>query len=97
MVLSYNLLACILHPIAFPVGISILMLFCSIPSHTYSQVVHIQRSIPDFSTRNFKFCISQANPDLLTALEEFEVKIMNYEHMLRYYFFSSAFYCEVNN
>ncbi|KAL8475410.1 hypothetical protein ACS0TY_028171 [Phlomoides rotata] len=47
------------------------------------EVVHIQRSIPDFITRNFKFFISQANPDLLTALEEFEVKIINYEHTTR--------------
>lgn len=69
------------------------MVFCPIPPHTYSQVVHIQRSIPDFSTRNFEYFVSQANPDLLTALEEFEVKIINYEHMLRYYFLSSSFYC----
>ncbi|KAK6155216.1 hypothetical protein DH2020_009464 [Rehmannia glutinosa] len=46
-------------------------------------VVHIQSSIPDFSTRNMEFLISQANPDLQTALEEFEVKIINYEHITR--------------
>ncbi|KAL0331937.1 UNVERIFIED_CONTAM: protein RST1 [Sesamum calycinum] len=47
------------------------------------EVVHIQRSIPDFSTRNMEFLISEANPDLLTALEEFEIRIINYEHITR--------------
>ncbi|GFP98937.1 protein rst1 [Phtheirospermum japonicum] len=47
------------------------------------EVVHIQRSIPDFSTRNMEFLISQANTDLLTTFEEFEVKIINYEHITR--------------
>ncbi|XP_011098433.1 protein RST1 [Sesamum indicum] len=47
------------------------------------EVVHIKRSIPDFSTRNMEFLISEANPDLLTALEEFEIRIMNYEHITR--------------
>ncbi|KAI3474914.1 hypothetical protein Pfo_030225 [Paulownia fortunei] len=47
------------------------------------EVVHIQRSIPDFSARNMEFLISQASPDLLTALEEFEVRIINYEHITR--------------
>ncbi|KAK4417800.1 protein RST1 [Sesamum alatum] len=47
------------------------------------EVGHIQRSIPDFSTRNMEFLISGANPDLLTALEEFEIRIINYEHITR--------------
>ncbi|PIN21822.1 hypothetical protein CDL12_05455 [Handroanthus impetiginosus] len=47
------------------------------------EVVHIKRSIPEFSTRNLEFLISQANTDLLTALEKFEVKIINYEHITR--------------
>ncbi|KAL0450695.1 UNVERIFIED_CONTAM: protein RST1, partial [Sesamum latifolium] len=47
------------------------------------EVVHIQRSIPDFSSRNMEFLISEANPDLLTALEEFEIRIINYEHITR--------------
>ncbi|XP_073159165.1 protein RST1 isoform X2 [Henckelia pumila] len=47
------------------------------------EVIHIQRSIPDFSSRNMELLISQANPELLTAVEEFEVKIINYEHLTR--------------
>ncbi|KAL3624271.1 hypothetical protein CASFOL_033087 [Castilleja foliolosa] len=47
------------------------------------EVVHIQRSIPDFGTRNMEFLISQANIDSLTTFEEFEVKIINYEHITR--------------
>lgn len=46
-------------------------------------MVHIQGSIPDFATRNMDFLFSQTNADLLTALEEFEVRLINYEHMLR--------------
>ncbi|KAH6791043.1 hypothetical protein C2S51_006049 [Perilla frutescens var. frutescens] len=47
------------------------------------EVVHIQRSILDFSTRNMDFLFSQTNPDLLAALEEFEVKLINYQHITR--------------
>ncbi|KAL6552953.1 hypothetical protein OROGR_006795 [Orobanche gracilis] len=46
-------------------------------------VVHIRRSIPDFSTRNMEFFISQAHPDLLATFEEFEVKIISFEHITR--------------
>ncbi|XP_073296090.1 protein RST1 [Primulina huaijiensis] len=45
--------------------------------------VHIQNSIPDFSSRNMELLISQANPELLKAVEEFEVKIINHEHITR--------------
>ncbi|XP_057788654.1 protein RST1 isoform X2 [Salvia miltiorrhiza] len=47
------------------------------------EVVHIQRSIPDFGTKNMGFLFSQTNPDLLAALEEFEVRLINYEHITR--------------
>ncbi|KAL6518807.1 hypothetical protein OROHE_017560 [Orobanche hederae] len=46
-------------------------------------VVHIRRSIPNFSTRNMEFFISQAHPDLLATFEEFEVKIISFEHITR--------------
>ncbi|KAL6551467.1 hypothetical protein OROGR_007621 [Orobanche gracilis] len=46
-------------------------------------VLHIRRSIPDFSTRNMEFFISQTHPDLLATFEDFEVKIISFEHITR--------------
>ncbi|GER29503.1 ARM repeat superfamily protein [Striga asiatica] len=46
-------------------------------------VVHIQRSIPDFSSRNMEFLVSQSDLDSLPAFREFEVKIINHEHITR--------------
>ncbi|CAA0828535.1 Protein RST1 [Striga hermonthica] len=46
-------------------------------------VVHIQRSIPDFSSRNMEFLVSQSDLDSLPAFKEFEVKIINHEHITR--------------
>ncbi|KAL1537101.1 protein RST1 isoform X1 [Salvia divinorum] len=47
------------------------------------EVVHIQRSIPDFDVRKMSLVFSQTNPDLFAALEEFEVRLINYEHITR--------------
>lgn len=45
------------------------------------QVLHIQKSIPDFKKRNMELLISETHPEVLRAVEVFEVKIINYEHM----------------
>lgn len=45
------------------------------------QVLHIQKSIPDFKKRNMELLISETHPEVLRAMEVFEVKIINYEHM----------------
>ncbi|KAL3813814.1 hypothetical protein ACJIZ3_015082 [Penstemon smallii] len=47
------------------------------------EVVHIQRFITDFCTRNMELFISLDKPELLTALEEFEIRIINHEHITR--------------
>ncbi|EYU44782.1 hypothetical protein MIMGU_mgv1a000116mg [Erythranthe guttata] len=47
------------------------------------EVLHVQRSIPDFNIRNMDFIITETNLDLLTAVEEFEVRLMNYDHITR--------------
>ncbi|XP_042027869.1 protein RST1 isoform X2 [Salvia splendens] len=47
------------------------------------EVVHIQRSIPDFGARNMGLVFSHTSPDLFAALEEFEVRLINYEHITR--------------
>ncbi|XP_051141067.1 protein RST1 isoform X2 [Andrographis paniculata] len=47
------------------------------------EVDQLQRWIPDFSVRNMELLISQADPELLTSLEEFEIKIINYQHITR--------------
>ncbi|EPS60883.1 hypothetical protein M569_13918, partial [Genlisea aurea] len=48
------------------------------------EVVHIKRSISDFSTRNFEFLTSGPHAaNLLVALEEFETRIIAYEHSTR--------------
>ena len=57
---------------------SVLVMFCQVP--------HIEKSIPDFKKRNLELLISETNPGAIRTMEEFEVKIITYEHMLRMHF-----------
>ncbi|KAL5725459.1 hypothetical protein ACHQM5_008601 [Ranunculus cassubicifolius] len=52
-------------------------------SLTHYEVEHIQRSIPDFEKRNREFLVSEDNPDVLKAMEGFEVKIITFQHNTR--------------
>ncbi|PIA29308.1 hypothetical protein AQUCO_06100078v1 [Aquilegia coerulea] len=52
-------------------------------SLTQYEVEHIQRCIPDFKTANMQFLVSEDNPDVLRAMEGFEVKITTFEHNTR--------------
>ncbi|KAL2528915.1 Protein RST1 [Forsythia ovata] len=47
------------------------------------EIMHIHRSIPDFMNRNVELFTSETDPEVLKALEEFEVKIINHEHITR--------------
>ncbi|KAL7251199.1 hypothetical protein ACSBR1_013098 [Camellia fascicularis] len=48
---------------------------------THYEVVHIQKSIPDFKKRNMELLTSETDPEVLWAMEVFEVKIITYEHI----------------
>lgn len=48
---------------------------------THYEVVHIQKSIPDFKKRNMELLTFETDPEVLRAMEVFEVKIITYEHM----------------
>ncbi|XP_028051437.1 protein RST1-like [Camellia sinensis] len=50
---------------------------------THYEVVHIQKSIPDFKKRNMELLTSETDPEVLRAMEVFEVKIIRYEHITR--------------
>ncbi|KAI8028996.1 Protein RST1 [Camellia lanceoleosa] len=50
---------------------------------THYEVVHIQKSIPDFKKRNMELLTSETDPEVLRAMEVFEVKIITYEHITR--------------
>ncbi|KAF5206766.1 Rst1 [Thalictrum thalictroides] len=52
-------------------------------SLTHYEVEQIQRCIPDFKTANMQFLVSEDNPDVLRAMEGFEIKIMTFEHNTR--------------
>ncbi|KAF6157441.1 hypothetical protein GIB67_004379 [Kingdonia uniflora] len=52
-------------------------------SLTEYEVVHIQNGIPDFKKKNAEFLISEENPEVLSALEGFEDKIITFEHITR--------------
>ncbi|XP_010248610.1 PREDICTED: protein RST1 [Nelumbo nucifera] len=52
-------------------------------SLAYYEVDYIQKNIPDFKKRNVELLISEDNPDVLQAMEGFEVKIMTFEHITR--------------
>ncbi|XP_055804568.1 protein RST1 isoform X2 [Solanum dulcamara] len=47
------------------------------------EVEHLERSIPDFKDRNLEYLVSETDPEVLTALEEFEVKLLSFEHITR--------------
>lgn len=46
-----------------------------------SQVAQIQEKITDFRRRNFQCLVSEDNVEVLKAMEEFQVKIIKFEHM----------------
>ncbi|XP_057481675.1 protein RST1 isoform X1 [Actinidia eriantha] len=50
---------------------------------THYEVQHIQRNIPDFKRRNMELLTSETNPEVLRAMEVFEVKIITHEHITR--------------
>ncbi|XP_060192465.1 protein RST1 isoform X2 [Lycium barbarum] len=47
------------------------------------EVEHLERSIPDFKDRNYEYLVSETDPEVLTALEGFEVKLLTFEHITR--------------
>ncbi|XP_019227085.1 PREDICTED: protein RST1 isoform X2 [Nicotiana attenuata] len=47
------------------------------------EVEHLERSIPDFKDKNLEFLVSETDPEVLTAVEGFEVKILTFEHTTR--------------
>ncbi|XP_052196381.1 protein RST1 isoform X2 [Diospyros lotus] len=50
---------------------------------THYEVLEIQKSIPDFKKKNMELFTSETDPEVLRAMEAFEVKIMTYEHTTR--------------
>ncbi|GFZ19040.1 ARM repeat superfamily protein [Actinidia rufa] len=50
---------------------------------THYEVQHIQKNIPDFKRRNMELLTSETNPEVLRAMEVFEVKIITHEHITR--------------
>nr|GLL47490.1 protein RST1 isoform X1 [Ipomoea trifida] len=49
----------------------------------YKAVGQFQGSLPDFNERNLEFLTSETDLEVLRALEAFEVKIINHEHVTR--------------
>jgi hypothetical protein len=47
----------------------------------FAQVSHIEKNTPDFKKRSTDLLFSETNPNVLRAMEEFQVKIITYEHM----------------
>ncbi|MCD7462940.1 hypothetical protein HAX54_049652, partial [Datura stramonium] len=47
------------------------------------EVEHLERSIPDFMERNLEYLVSETDPEVLTVLEGFEVKLLTFEHNTR--------------
>jgi hypothetical protein len=52
-------------------------------SLSHYDVLYIQKSIPDFRERNVELLTSETDPEVLRAIESFEVKIITYEHFTR--------------
>ena len=46
------------------------------------QVEHILDTFPDFRETNLRCLVTEENMKVLMAMEEFEIKIINFEHML---------------
>jgi hypothetical protein len=49
------------------------------------QVSLIQDSIPDFWRRNYDYFTNEHNLEVLKAMENFQVEIIKFEHMLVYF------------
>ncbi|KAJ0962529.1 hypothetical protein J5N97_027651 [Dioscorea zingiberensis] len=47
------------------------------------EIIHVQEAIPDFKRRNVECLVSEDNAEVLEAMEGFEVKLINFEHMNR--------------
>ncbi|KAE8021495.1 hypothetical protein FH972_007379 [Carpinus fangiana] len=47
------------------------------------EVSHIDKYIPEFKKRTTELLFSETNPNVLKAMEEFQVKIIKYEHITR--------------
>ncbi|XP_010936627.1 protein RST1 isoform X1 [Elaeis guineensis] len=52
-------------------------------SLSHYEVAQIQDKISDFKRRNFQCLISEDNVEVLKAMEEFQVKIIKFEHITR--------------
>ncbi|KAK4712605.1 hypothetical protein R3W88_007118 [Solanum pinnatisectum] len=50
---------------------------------TSYEVEHLERSIPDFKDINLEYLVSETDPEVLTALEGFEIKLITFEHITR--------------
>ncbi|KAJ7970794.1 Protein RST1 [Quillaja saponaria] len=50
---------------------------------TQYEVPHLENNIPDFRKRNLELFFSETNPNVLRAMEDFQVKIIIYEHNTR--------------
>ncbi|KAK4603584.1 hypothetical protein RGQ29_012198 [Quercus rubra] len=50
---------------------------------TQYEVSHIEKNTPDFKKRSTELLFSESNPNVLKAMEEFQVKILTYEHINR--------------
>ncbi|CAH9123168.1 unnamed protein product [Cuscuta epithymum] len=50
---------------------------------SHYEVGQLQRSLPDFNSMNLEFLTSETDLDVLKAIESFEVKIINHEHLTR--------------
>ncbi|CAK9161769.1 unnamed protein product [Ilex paraguariensis] len=50
---------------------------------TCYEVLHIQKSIPEIREKNMELLISETEPEVLRAVEGFEVKIITNEHLTR--------------
>jgi hypothetical protein len=51
----------------------------------YFQVSLIQDSVPDFLRRNHECFTNEHNLEVLKAMENFQVEIIKFEHMLVYF------------
>ena len=49
------------------------------------QISLIQDSIPDFGRRNYESFTNEHNMEVLKAMENFQVEIIKFEHMLVYF------------
>ncbi|KAK7266047.1 hypothetical protein RIF29_18686 [Crotalaria pallida] len=50
---------------------------------TQYEISQLDKSIPDFKKRNLELFFSETNPEVLKVIEDFQVKIVTYEHINR--------------